>query len=118
MATDFRSGHDFPRRGRDVIGGFYWLARITDKARAARSGTIHDYLYPCPMDLGVLERWGVTAAEFDRAIAEYDNDVDMLAWLEGRVDAAGREAANRWCLEEKKASLDRQDREEGVEVAN
>jgi hypothetical protein len=30
MATDFRSGKDFPRRGRERIGEFYWLARVFD----------------------------------------------------------------------------------------
>ncbi len=116
MATDFRNGRDFPRRGRDIIHGFAWFARLADKARAARAGTIHDYIYPCPMDLGVLQRWGLTASEFDRAISEYEDDDDLLAWLEGRVTDQHREAANRWCLTEKAASLDRQDREEGALV--
>src|ERR1700733_10936674 len=46
MATDFRSGTAFPRRGREEYGGFYWLVRVFDKARASRNGTIHDYTYP------------------------------------------------------------------------
>ncbi|MBM3239114.1 DUF5069 domain-containing protein [Candidatus Poribacteria bacterium] len=38
---------DWKPRGRDlVIGGFPWLARITDKARAKLNGTIGDYIYP------------------------------------------------------------------------
>jgi len=56
MATDFRSGRDFPRRGRDEFGGFYWLLRVFDKARAARNGTIHDYIYPCPLGVGQRPR--------------------------------------------------------------
>ena len=46
MATDFRSGKDFPRPGRDTLGGFMWLKRLFDKGRAARDGTIFDYIYP------------------------------------------------------------------------
>ena len=114
MATDFRSGRDFPRRGREIVRGFAWFARVADKARAARAGTIHDYIYPCPMDLGVLQRWGLSAAEFGRAVDEYAADDDLLAWLEGRVSAEQRDAANSWCLREKTSSLDRQDHEEGV----
>ena len=40
MATDFRSGNAFPRRGRDVYGGYNWLVRVFDKARAAKAGGI------------------------------------------------------------------------------
>jgi hypothetical protein len=117
MATDFRDGKTFPRRGRDDIGGFLWLARLFDKARAAADGTIHDYIYPCPMDQGVMERWGITADQFDAAIATHTSDDAILAWLEPRVDAAHRAAANAWLRDEKSASLDRQDSEEGVVAA-
>lgn len=117
MATDFRSGKDFPRRGRDPMGGFLWLARVFDKARAAKAGTIHDYIYPCPMDRGVFERWGITSREFDAAIREHQTDDAILAWLRGRADDAGRDAANRWLEQEKAENLDRQDSEEGVLAA-
>jgi hypothetical protein len=114
MATDLRSGRDFPRRGREETGGFLWLARAFDKARAAADGTLHDYIYPCPMDKGVFERWGITPAQFDAAIATRRTDAEILAWLTERVSAAHRDAANRWLLEVKAANMDRQDSEEGV----
>ena len=114
MPTDFRSGTSFPRRGRDPIGGFMWLARVFDKARAARDGTIHDYIYPCPMDRGVFDRWGITSNAFDAAISTRNTDDEILEWLRARVPDAKREAANSWLREEKTSSLDRQDAEEGV----
>jgi hypothetical protein len=117
MATDFRSGKDFPRRGRDEIGGYLWLLRAFDKARAAAAGTIHDYIYPCPMDKGVFDRWGITVADFDAAVRTHATDEAILAWLQERVDAAHRDAANRWVSVEKAANLDRQDSEEGVVAA-
>jgi len=117
MATDFRSGKDFPRRGRDEFGGYLWLLRAFDKARASADGTIHDYIYPCPMDKGVFERWGLTVAEFDAAVAAHRTDDAILAWLEGRVDAAHRDAANAWLRNDKSANMDRQDSEEGVVAA-
>ncbi|MDQ2858455.1 MAG: DUF5069 domain-containing protein [Candidatus Eremiobacteraeota bacterium] len=117
MATDFRSGKAFPRRGRDRAGDFAWLLRVFDKARAAADGTIFDYIYPCPMDQGVFERWGITAAEFDAAIASRRTDEAILEWLAARVDAAHRSAANRWVTIDKAANLDRQDAEEGVVAA-
>jgi len=117
MATDFRSGRDFPRRGRDVYSGFRWLLRVFDKARAARNGTIHDYIYPCPMDKGVFQRWGITSGDFDQALATCDTDEKILAWVKERVSDAAREETNNWVLVEKKSALDKQDSEEGVIAA-
>jgi len=114
VATDFRSGREFPRRGRDDIDGFLWLARVFDKARAARNGTIHDYIYPCPMDRGVFDRWGITSRVFDAALESCTTDAEVAAWLKARVANDRREEANRWLVEEKIANLDRQDAEEGV----
>jgi len=108
---------DFPRRGRESIGGYLWLARVFDKARAAADGTIHDYIYPCPMDKGVFERWGISARQFDEALATRRTDDEILAWVRERVDETRRDAANHWLVEEKFANMDRQDREEGVVAA-
>lgn len=114
MATDFRDGKTFPRPGRLKIGPYMWLARIADKGRAAAAGTIFDYIYPCPMDRGVLQRWGVTPAEFDAALAQHADDDGLHAWLATRTDASHAEAANAWLTGEKSENLDRQDREEGA----
>jgi hypothetical protein len=114
MATDFRSGKDFPRRGRDRIGEFYWLARIFDKARASRDGTIYDYKYPCPIDRGTLERWNISPEAFTEAVKTIDTDAEILAWLKPQVSVEQREAAEHWVLVEKAESLDRQDQEEGI----
>ncbi len=116
MATDFRDGKTFPRRGRQSIDGVLWLARVSDKARAAAAGTIHDYIYPCPMDKGVLERWGIATADFEQALAKYPTDEALVAWLKGRVPGEKITAANDWLIHEKSENLDRQDAEEGVAV--
>lgn len=117
MATDFRSGKDFPRRGREVLGGYIWLVRVFDKARAAKDGTIHDYIYPCPIDRAVFDTWGITSAEFDAALATCTTDEQILAWVQARVPAAAREKANAYVLTERKHNLDKQDSEEGVVAA-
>jgi len=116
MATDFRDGKTFPRRGRDAIDGVLWLKRVSDKARAAAAGTIFDYIYPCPMDKGVMERWGITPSEFDGAIAKHTTDEALLAWLRERVPQDHITRANDWLIKEKMENLERQDSEEGVAV--
>ena len=114
MATDFRSGRDFPRPGRQEANGYMWLFRVFDKARAAADGTIYDYIYPCPMDKGVFERWGITSKQFDEAIRTRRSDDEILAWLEEHVSDERRETANAWLRNDKSENLDRQDSEEGV----
>ncbi|HTV73650.1 MAG TPA: DUF5069 domain-containing protein [Candidatus Acidoferrales bacterium] len=116
MATDFRDGKTFPRRGRQALDGVLWLARVSDKARASAAGTIFDYIYPCPMDKGVFERWGITPADFDRAIGAHAKDDELLAWLRSRVAQEAITRANDWLLNDKIENLDRQDAEEGVAV--
>jgi Domain of unknown function (DUF5069) len=112
MATDFRDGKTFPRRGREAIDGVLWLARVSDKARAAAAGTIFDYIYPCPMDKGVMERWGITPDEFNAAIKAHTTDAELLQWLRARTTDAKVASANRWLVKEKIENLDRQDAEE------
>lgn len=112
MPTDFRDGKTFPRRGREPLGEAFWLARVYDKARAAAAGTIHDYIYPCPMDKGVFDRWGVTAEEFDVAVRANATDDAILQWLSERVPTDRIKAANDWLVGEKIENLDRQDAEE------
>jgi hypothetical protein len=114
MPTDFRDGKTFPRRGRQAIGEALWLLRLADKGRAAAADTIHDYIYPCPMDRGVMERWGITPAAFEAALARHSSDDSLYGWLTERVPNANIRAANQWLLDEKAENLDRQDSEEIV----
>jgi hypothetical protein len=116
MATDFRNGL-FPRRGRDDYHGWLWLLRVFDKGRASHHGTIHDYIYPCGMDKGVFQRWGITPEAFDAALATATTDEAILAWVREHVSEAGRDAANRWLLDEKVDNLNKQDMEEGAVAA-
>jgi len=107
----------FPRPGRQEADGFMWLWRVFDKARAAADGTIHDYIYPCPMDRGVFERWGITPAQFEEALRTRRSDAEILAWLKEHVGVKQRDAANAWLSKEKSENLNRQDAEEGVIAA-
>ena len=114
MATDFRNDAAFPRRGREPMGRFLWLKRVFDKARAHAAGTIGDYIYPCPIDQSVMERWGITPPEFDRIVADYPDDDSIVAWAESSITQAQSDAANSWVCVHWFENLDRQDREEGA----
>jgi hypothetical protein len=112
MPTDFRDGQTFPRQGRQPIGDALWLLRASDKGRAYAAGTIHDYVYPCPMDRGVMERWKITPDDFNDALRRYPTDDLLYAWFRERVTPQDVKAANEWLLHERTENLDRQDSEE------
>ena len=113
VAKDFRDGTSFPRRGREALGDFLWLGRVIDKARATANRTQGGYLYPCPMDRAMFQRWGVSPREFSAAIGEHADDPQMLSWLSARVTPDRVRAANEWLLRQDDA-LNRHDAEEGV----
>jgi hypothetical protein len=114
MPTDFRDGKTFPRRGRESIGEALWLLRISDKGRASAAGTIYDYIYPCPMDQGMLERWGITPAQFDEALRKNPTDESLYDWFLERVRPEQIRTANAWLLAERMENLERQDTEEAA----
>jgi hypothetical protein len=113
MALDFRDGKTFPRRGRQPLGEFLWLARVFDKARAKKNRTQDGYIYPCPMDRAMMRRWGISASEFTSAIEKNPEDDQILAWLSERVPPERSHAANGWLLRQTWA-LNRHDFQEGV----
>jgi hypothetical protein len=114
MPTDFRDGKTFPRRGRESLGGFLWLARVFDKARAKANRTNGVYIYPCPIDRGMMRQWGITPQEFTAAVGEDTTDGQILAWLSARAGADQMQAANAWLKSTRSANLDRHDFEEDV----
>ena len=116
MPTDFRDGKTFPRRGREAIGEALWLLRASDKGRASAAGTLYDYVYPCPMDRGMIERWGMSTGEFDEALRQNPTDEQLYAWFARRVTPAEVRSANEWLLSERSENLDRQDAEEAATV--
>jgi hypothetical protein len=102
----------FPRRGRDLLGGYAWLARLADKVRAKHAGTDGDYVAYCALSTGFLQRAGVHAADFERLTKGGASDEDLVRYFDQHVDQAHREAANAFVLNEMASHLDEQDAEE------
>jgi Domain of unknown function (DUF5069) len=49
----------------DSLGGYPWLPRMIDKARASRAGILGDYFkYPCPIDRHCLTSLAISAEVF------------------------------------------------------
>jgi len=102
-----------PRRGRDELGGYVWLARLADKVRAQLAGTNGDYVGYCDVSKEWLKQLMIEQEHFN-AVVEMGADDDFLVMFLNRYcDRPRRERANKFILEEHKADLDRQDAEEG-----
>ncbi|MBS1891066.1 MAG: DUF5069 domain-containing protein [Actinobacteria bacterium] len=66
-----------------TLGGYRWLPRLIDKARAHRSGTLAAGLvYPCLIDRACLESLGTDAERFADLVASCGGDHEVLAVLE------------------------------------
>ncbi len=102
-----------PRSGKETLGRYAWLARLADKARAEAAGTNDDYVAYCPMSLGFLRRAGVSEDDFDRLIQQHASDEALIKYFDQHVSDEQRENANRFILDEHRASVEEQDRDEG-----
>ena len=70
----------YPRSPRQELGGFIHLARMIDKAKAGRAGKLGEYIYPCPLDRGLLDFLGLTPERFAEAAAG-KGDQEMVEWI-------------------------------------
>jgi hypothetical protein len=71
----------FPRSMRAVLSGYVHLARMIDKCRAVLAGTEGEYIYPCPMDMRLLEFAGITSDQFTAAVKSNPTDEGVQNWL-------------------------------------
>jgi hypothetical protein len=63
------------------LEGYIHLARMIDKCRAVLAGTEGEYIYPCPMDIRLLEYTGITAEQFTAAVQESPTDEGVAEWF-------------------------------------
>lgn len=96
-----------------MLGPYSWLSRLADKVRAEHAGKGGDYIAYCGLSMGFLERAGVSKDAFDALITKGASDADLQHYFDEHVDAAHRDAANTYVLNEQVAYLDQQDAEEG-----
>lgn len=73
---------DVPRSPFDELGGFPWLPRMIDKARAHYAGTRGDYsAYPCPGDRNFLGFFGLDAEALGAVIRAGESDEAIAEWV-------------------------------------
>lgn len=99
---DYTKTGNYPRSGRDLVGGIVFLGRTIDKMRADIAGTAGEYVAMRGLSNRVFELFGVTAEQFREAVEKNDTDEGVLRWLEqhGKKPTQQEiEAHNRTVLE-------------------
>jgi hypothetical protein len=81
-----------PRSPKDILAEFAHLPRMLDKARAYKKRTLGEYIYPCPIDVLLLNFLGLNVDEFAEKAGELD-DISFENWL--------KEIGNKWNVDEK-----------------
>jgi hypothetical protein len=85
----------FPRSPGEKLGGYAHLARMADKARAKAAGTVGEYIYPCPLDLALLEFLTIDPDAFYEAVRNKD-DRELLAWVREKAATRSSEEIESW----------------------
>lgn len=70
-----------PRGMDETLGGYVWLPRMIDKARAKQAGTLGHFVHPCPVDRTALARMRIDYGTFKRIIQSTQTDEEVLAAL-------------------------------------
>lgn len=70
------------------VFGVMGAARMADKARAARAGTLGAYRYgqDSGLDSAILEFLGIEAGDFMEAAYTHPNDIELTEWIAERVE--------------------------------
>lgn len=71
----------FPRSMRTTLAGYVHLARMIDKCRAVLAGTEGEYIYPCPMDVHLMDFAGITSEQFTAAVKAHPTDEGVETWF-------------------------------------
>jgi hypothetical protein len=88
--------HSFPRSMREKLNGYVHLARMIDKCRAVLAGTEGEYIYPCPMDVRLLEFAGLTDEQFTAAVKANATDEGIMQWFRQRATPHSESELEQW----------------------
>ncbi|MEK7475439.1 MAG: DUF5069 domain-containing protein [Candidatus Coatesbacteria bacterium] len=75
----------YPRRPIDQLGGYVWLPRLIDKARAKLANSLGEYIYNCGSDQHFFSFTGLAADAFLEAVRTSPDDAGVLAWVKAHA---------------------------------
>jgi hypothetical protein len=81
---------------RTKLEGHVHLARMIDKCRAVLAGTEGEYIYPCPMDVRLMEFAGITDEQFTAAVKVYLTDEGVVQWFRETAKTHTPDEIEQW----------------------
>jgi uncharacterized protein DUF5069 len=81
---------------REKANGYVHLARMIDKCRAVLAGTEGEYIYPCPMDVRLLEFAGLTDEQFTATVKANPTDEGIMQWFRQRAKPHSEFELEQW----------------------
>ena len=88
---DLTKPGNYPRSGRETLGGIAFLPRTIDKMRAHIAGTAGEYNAMTGLSSRVYNLFGITAEQFMEAVRQNPDDEGVLRWLLARKQPAPAE---------------------------
>lgn len=79
---DYSKEGNYPRSGREQLGGVAFLPRTIDKMRAHIAGTAGEYVAMRGLSSRVYDLYGVTAEQFMEGVRQNPTDEGVLRWLQ------------------------------------
>jgi hypothetical protein len=79
---DYTKPGNYPRSGREQLGGIYFLPRTIDKMRAYVNGTVGEYNSHRGLSNRIFELFGITAEQFEQTVRQNPTDEGVLRWLQ------------------------------------
>ena len=86
----------FPRSMCVKMEGYVHLARMVDKCRAVLVGTEGEYIYPCPMDVRLMEFAGITTEQFTATVKTNPTDEGVAQWFKKASKPHTQVELNEW----------------------
>jgi len=77
-----------PRSPRARLGGYIYLPRLIDKARAVAGGRAGDYHFGCPFDRRFFAFTGIEAEAFMAEVKSGRGDGELLAYIHAQARPA------------------------------
>ena len=78
---DYTKPGNYPRSGREKLGGMVFVPRTIDKMRAYINGTVGEYSSHRGLSNRTFTLFGVTPEQFEQAVRENPTDEGVLQWL-------------------------------------
>ena len=76
-----------------TVAGLYAVARMADKARAAKTDQLNGYIYNCPIDVALLGFLGISSDAFQEAAWQNPNDIELGDWIRAHSQHTSAEIA-------------------------